>query len=93
MKKLVLLFGTLFLVTSISFGQQQETQKVGFKSVAAVEDYIRAVEIKMEYVNNDPEEKKKAEESGWFDKMEENLKDARRQKAILEQREKENNNK
>jgi len=91
MKKIIFVFGALFLVTSMSFGQQQESQKVGFKSVAAVEDYIRAVEIKMEYVNNNPEEKKIAEESGWFGKMEENLKDARRQKAILEQREKENN--
>lgn len=39
------------------------------RKIEIKDQQIKAIQSKMEYVNNNPEEKKKAEESGWFDQM------------------------
>ena len=87
MKNIIVTVSVVLCALSMAFSQEETREKVGFKSVEAVESYINAVEVKIEHVKSDPDRKKEAEEMGWFEQMEKNLEEARRQKAILEEKE------
>lgn len=78
MKKIFFTLAAIALISFNSFGQN-----TGFKSVEDIDSYIQAVEIKIEHVKNNPEQKKIAEEEGWFEQMDANIQEAKKQREIL----------
>lgn len=53
------------------------------KTVAYYDEYIKAIEIKVAHVKNDPSENEAALESGWYEQMESYLTRANSERAAL----------
>jgi len=66
---------------SVSVGEKKEDPK---KDILYWENYILAIESKIESVNADPNEKKKAEKNGWFIEMQTNIDKAKEEIIKLE---------
>lgn len=56
---------------------------VNAKDVNYYNNFINALETKREYVLNDPEEKAMADESGWFDQIDAEIKNAKAERDEL----------
>ena len=54
-----------------------------FESIKAVNDYLEAIDIKINWVKNNPEEHEKALNSGWYELMEEAKQKAEEEKIRL----------
>lgn len=67
--------------TSVSIGEKKEEPK---KDILYWQNYILAIESKIESVNSDPNEKKKAEKNGWFLEMQTNIDKAKEEIIKLE---------
>jgi hypothetical protein len=94
MNKLIIIIG-LVLLGAIPFNSSaqlaQPAQKTTYGQFKTVEDadyYIKAVDQKVAYVKANPEEDKKAKESGWYVQMAASRKDAieQREKLLKEQK-------
>lgn len=53
------------------------------QQIQDLDTYINAIDIKVEWVKNNPEEDKMAKETGWYEKMNENRKNSLNQKEKL----------
>lgn len=56
------------------------------EEIAKIDNQISAIDTKIEYVKSDPQEKKLAEESGWFTEMEATKEKLRAERTNLEQK-------
>jgi hypothetical protein len=56
------------------------------KDVAYYDEFIKALEIKREYVMNNPKEKQIAEESGWFVQIDNTIAEAKNERNKLLQK-------
>ncbi|GAA0876350.1 hypothetical protein GCM10009118_27600 [Wandonia haliotis] len=100
MKKLIISILSLLCIAT-SFAQEQpksnssntSVQKDRFTSIADVDSYIKAVQTKIEYVKNTPEEHAIALKEGWYEKMEKNIQKALIQREELVKASEDNNNK
>ena len=86
-----------FFFSAYSFGQNQveEMQVQSLKTevvdtvdilqkITQIDDHINAINIKINYINNDPTEKALAESTGWFDQMNQIKSDLEERKVLLQ---------
>lgn len=66
--------------------KNSSTSSVSQKDINYYDNFIEALEIKKEYVLNNPEEKAKAEESGWLKKIDKELAKAKAERELLLQK-------
>lgn len=64
----------------------QPSSNTNGKTVAYYDYFIDALETKRDFVMNNPEEKARAEESGWFEKIDTELKKAKAEREELLQK-------
>lgn len=75
-----------FVVDSAKLATKKVSNPDNAKTVDYYNHFIEALEIKREYVLNDPEEKAKAEESGWFEMIDNELAKAKAEREKLLQK-------
>jgi hypothetical protein len=63
--------------------EQIEPEKSVDEQIAIQDSYIKAINIKIEAVKNNPDQHNRAEKSGWYDQMEQNKKVAELKKIEL----------
>jgi len=61
----------------------KSTNAVPVKNKAYYDSFIQAIETKMAHIRSNPEAKKKAEAGGWFDQMEKELTQAKKERDQL----------